>query len=74
MMPFSQKISTTMASLAIAATTLAAGLSFPPSHAHACGADTNCDILENRHYRIRMPESHDGNCLLYTSPSPRDRG
>ena len=59
-MSYSQKISSSMASLAIGATLLTAGLSFQPSHAHACGADTNCEILENRHYRIRMPEGHDG--------------
>ncbi len=28
--------------------------------AHACGPDTNCDLDNNRHYRIRMPEGHDG--------------
>lgn len=59
-MSYSQKTSSSMASLAIIATLFSAGLSFQPSHAHACGADTNCDILDNRHYRIRMPEGHDG--------------
>jgi len=28
--------------------------------AHACGPDTDCTLSENRHYRIRMPEGHDG--------------
>lgn len=28
--------------------------------AHACGPETNCVIGEDRHYRIRMPEGHDG--------------
>lgn len=30
------------------------------THAHACGADTDCVLNDNRHYRIRMPEGHDG--------------
>jgi len=27
---------------------------------HACGPDTDCVIGNDRHYRIRMPEGHDG--------------
>ncbi len=27
---------------------------------HACGPDTDCVIEGDRHYRIRMPEGHDG--------------
>ncbi|MEO0946515.1 MAG: polyhydroxybutyrate depolymerase [Pseudomonadota bacterium] len=46
--------------IAIAAVTMTAGATFITQQAHACGADTNCNILENRHYRIRMPEGHDG--------------
>lgn len=30
------------------------------SAAHACGPDTDCMIGNDRHYRIRMPEGHDG--------------
>ena len=26
----------------------------------ACGPDTNCIVQQDRHYRIRMPENHDG--------------
>lgn len=28
--------------------------------AHACGTDSNCEIGNDRHYRILMPEGHDG--------------
>ena len=30
------------------------------AQAHACGPDTDCVIDGDRHYRIRMPEGHDG--------------
>ena len=30
-----------------------------PNQANACGPDTNC-MIGDRHYRIRMPEGHDG--------------
>ena len=41
---------------------LALGFTFAisPTGAQACGPDTNCDIDDHRHYRIRMPEGHDG--------------
>jgi len=30
------------------------------NQSHACGPDTDCVIGNDRHYRIRMPEGHDG--------------
>lgn len=30
------------------------------TNSHACGPDTDCVLPDNRHYRIRMPEGHDG--------------
>lgn len=30
------------------------------SQSHACGPDTDCVVGNDRHYRIRMPEGHDG--------------
>lgn len=39
---------------------LALSLPFFTSHAEACGPESNCDIGNERHYRIRMPEGHDG--------------
>lgn len=29
-------------------------------YAHACGPDSDCAVANDRHYRIRMPEGHDG--------------
>lgn len=46
--------------LLAAIASLAIGGSMLPSPAHACGADSDCKILQDRHYRIRMPEGHDG--------------
>jgi polyhydroxybutyrate depolymerase len=43
--------------------TLAAVLAFPLfniTNVHACGPDTDCVLNDNRHYRISMPEGHDG--------------
>lgn len=37
-----------------------ASFSLNPTQANACGADTDCALDNNRHYRIRMPEGHDG--------------
>ena len=48
-------------SIGIASTIyLAFGMSFNIQQAHACGPDTDCAIGTERHYRIRMPEGHDG--------------
>ena len=33
---------------------------FAIGESHACGPDTDCVIGGDRHYRIRMPEGHDG--------------
>ncbi len=45
-------------SIALASTI---GLSmFNINSAQACGADTDCMIGQDRHYRIRMPQGHDG--------------
>lgn len=33
---------------------------FDVSQSHACGPDTDCLLDGDRHYRIRMPEGHDG--------------
>ncbi len=35
-------------------------IAFNFNTAHACGPETNCMIGEDRHYRIRMPEGHNG--------------
>lgn len=35
-------------------------LAFLPGAAHACGPDTDCVLENDRTYRIRMPEGHDG--------------
>jgi polyhydroxybutyrate depolymerase len=32
--------------------------------AHACGPDTDCVLENDRHYRIRMPEGHDGSTKI----------
>ena len=37
-----------------------------------CGTGIGISIAANRHPKIRCALVHD--CLLYTSPSPRDRG
>jgi polyhydroxybutyrate depolymerase len=44
----------TIKALITSAATLAA------SQAVACGADTNCELGGDRHYRIAMPDGHDG--------------
>lgn len=35
-------------------------LPFFAAPARACGPDTDCEIAGGRHYRIRMPQGHDG--------------
>lgn len=37
-----------------------ASLSIHTSQANACSADSDCLLENDRHYRIRMPEGHDG--------------